>query len=89
MLRFTFAGHRDIYDISAEEIAEVLEDFLGMTEDKTECLVGGMGNFDRICTAAVQMLKKKYPNREITLILVLPYMQKQILTEKGLLSENL
>lgn len=88
MPRFTFAGHRKIYDITAEEVAEALEKFLWMTEDRIECLVGGMGNFDRICTAAVQMLKKKYADREIALILVLPYMQKNPYG-KGILSESL
>ena len=40
--------------------------------------VGGMGKFDNLCAAAVRLLKRQYREKEISLILVLPYLQKRI-----------
>ena len=45
---------------------------------RLECFVGGMGKFDNLCAAAVRLLKRQYREKEISLILVLPYLQKRI-----------
>ena len=37
-----------------------------------------MGKFDNLCAAAVRLLKRQYREKEISLILVLPYLQKRI-----------
>lgn len=37
-----------------------------------------MGEFDGFSAAAVRNLKRKYPNKEIRLTLVLPYMQQKL-----------
>ena len=78
MIRCTFAGHRDICGVQAEDITEVLEEIIQYTESPIECFVGGMGKFDNLCAAAVRLLKRQYREKEISLILVLPYLQKRI-----------
>lgn len=78
MIRCTFAGHRDVCGVQAEDIAEVLEEIIRYAEPPIECFVGGMGKFDDLCAAAVRLLKRKYRAKEISLILVLPYLQKRI-----------
>ena len=78
MIRCTFAGHRDVCGVQAEDITEVLEEIIQYTESPIECFVGGMGKFDNLCAAAVRLLKRQYREKEISLILVLPYLQKRI-----------
>lgn len=78
MIRCTFAGHRDVYGVEAEDIAKVLEEIIRYAEPPIECFVGGMGKFDNLCAAAVRLLKRKYREKGISLILVLPYLQKRI-----------
>ena len=43
MIRCTFAGHRDVCGVQAEDITEVLEEIIQYTESPIECFVGGMG----------------------------------------------
>lgn len=83
MIRCTFAGHGDVYGVQAEEIAEVLEEIIRYAEPPIECFVGGMGRFDDLCASAVRLLKRKYREKEISLILVLPYLQKRINRDKA------
>lgn len=82
MIRCTFAGHRDVYGVQAADIAEVLEEIIQYAEPPIECFVGGMGRFDDLCATAVRLLKRKYREKEISLILVLPYLQKRINTNQ-------
>ena len=56
MIRCTFAGHRDVCGVQAEDITEVLEEIIQYTESPIECFVGGMGKFDNLCAAAVRFL---------------------------------
>ena len=58
MIRCTFAGHRDVCGVQAEDITEVLEEIIQYTESPIECFVGGMGKFDNLCAAAVRLLKR-------------------------------
>lgn len=78
MIRCTFAGHRDAVGVKAEDVGAILESIIRESSEPIECLVGGMGNFDDVCASAVRNLKRKHRNREISLILVLPYMQKKV-----------
>ena len=82
MIRCTFAGHRTVYGVTVSDIKLVLERIILESDSIIECFVGGMGEFDFLCASAVRDLKRKYRNREILLILVLPYMRKRINTEK-------
>lgn len=73
----TFAGHRNVFGGVSDRVVEQLEKILSK-ERSLECLVGGMGEFDSICTKAVQTLKREYPARNISLTLVLPYMSQKL-----------
>lgn len=49
-----------------------------LLDDSFTFYVGGMGDFDRLCATAVRQLKTSYPQKDIDLILVLPYQTKQL-----------
>lgn len=83
MIRCTFAGHRDVVGITVSDIVAVLEKIIQQSNESVECLVGGMGRFDKLSASAVRILKKKHKNRDISLVLVLPYMQKKINENKS------
>lgn len=83
MIRCTFAGHRDVVGITVSDIMAVLEEIIQRSNEAVECLVGGMGRFDDLSASAVRILKKKYKDRDISLVLVLPYMQKKINENKS------
>ena len=48
-------------------------------------LNGGMGQFDALCAGAVRSLKKRHPEKEIQLCLVIPYLSVKINAEKSYL----
>lgn len=77
MIKCTFTGHRDVYGIRVSDIVKILEELLH-ENGEMECFVGGMGQFDILCASAVRALRAKYREKKISLILVLPYMQKRI-----------
>ena len=59
------------------EIIEILETLLENETDMT-CYVGAMGEFDALCAGAVRSLKQRHKDKNITLVMVLPYMQQKI-----------
>lgn len=75
MLVCTFAGHREVFGLNLSRVVEVLENLLE-TEQEMICYVGNKGEFDAICASAVRTLKHKHPDKAISLILVLPYMEQ-------------
>lgn len=77
ILSCTFAGHREVFGFSSRQIENALETLV-KGEDALRCYVGGMGEFDALAAAAVRSLKRKYPYKDIRLILVLPYMQQKL-----------
>ena len=77
MIACTFAGHREMFNSCTQQIENALK-VLIEHEDTLCCYVGGMGEFDAFSAAAVRNLKRRYPNKEIQLTLVLPYMQKKL-----------
>ena len=77
MITCTFAGHREVFGSCTQKIENALETLIE-NEDTLYCYVGGMGEFDGFSAAAVRNLKRKYPNKEIRLTLVLPYMQQKL-----------
>ncbi len=82
MITCTFAGHRDVYqsDIEAklkEEIERLMQ-----TDSEFLFLSGGMGKFDRMGAGAVREAKRSYPNKRISLALVLPYMSSRLNADK-------
>ena len=42
------------------------------------CDIGKMGEFDEVAERTVRTLKRKYPHQDIKLVLVLPYLTKQV-----------
>lgn len=79
----TFARHREVYQANISEaldqaLAEIIEN-----DNSIRFLVGGMGEFDKMCASAVRRAKRKYPNTEISLELVLPYLTNDINENKS------
>ncbi len=72
-----FAGHSELYgaDEIYENLLSVLENLI-TAENVTEFWVGNYGAFDRLCGRTVRILKEKYP--DIRLNLVIPYLTREI-----------
>ena len=65
-----FIGHREADERLLPQLYEKIECLIA--EYNVGCFyVGSYGGFDRIAAAAVKMLKERYPN--VVLMLVLPY----------------
>ena len=74
----TFAGHREVYQVNiADKLDEAISKIIE-TDDCFRFLVGGMGDFDGMCSSAVRRVKKRYPNKQISLELVLPYLTQEL-----------
>ena len=82
MTSCTFAGHREVYQAKIDEAIEKAIDNLLQTDSEFIFYTGGMGDFDNKCASAVRTAKRKYPNKEIRLALVLPYMSNRLNTDK-------
>ncbi len=81
----TFAGHRQVFESKIEEkIRNALESLVEMGS-RLMFLNGGMGQFDALCASAVRSLKKRHPEKEIQLCLVIPYLSDKINAEKSFL----
>lgn len=78
----TFVGHRTVFGLKQERILEILESLLE-EEKSLVCLVGGMGEFDKPAACAVRTLKSRHPDKTISLVLVLPYMEQKLNTNKA------
>lgn len=77
----TFAGHREAFGLGQSPVVRALENLLE-TEQEMICYVGGMGEFDELCASAVRALKRRHTDKEIRLVLVLPYMSQRLNTER-------
>ena len=82
MTSCTFAGHREVYQAKIDEAIENAIDSLLQTDNEFVFYTGGMGDFDNKCASAVRATKRKYPDKEIRLALVLPYMSNRLNTDK-------
>lgn len=72
-----FAGHSEIYDTDA--VSAVLKDkieYLILNENVKEFWAGNYGQFDMLAAKSVRELKNKY--KDIKLVLVIPYLTKEI-----------
>lgn len=74
----TFAGHREVYQANISEMLDKAISKIINTDDSFRFLVGGMGEFDGMCSSAVRRAKRKYPNKEIRLELILPYLTHEL-----------
>lgn len=74
----TFAGHSKLQgDFHLQTLLSTLSPLI-LLDDAFTFYVGGMGDFDRLCATAVRQLKTSYPQKDMDLILVLPYQTKQL-----------
>lgn len=79
----TFAGHREVYQANiADELDEAISRIL-KNDDCFRFLVGGMGDFDGMCSSAVRRAKRNYPNKQISLELILPYLTQELNENKS------
>lgn len=74
----TFAGHREVFQANIadkldEAIAQIIE-----ADDSFRFLVGEMGDFDGMCSSAVRRAKRIYPDKQISLELILPYLTQEL-----------
>ena len=81
MVVCTFAGHREVFGLGQSRVVEILERLLEAEQEMT-CYVGGKGEFDALCASAVRTLKHRHPDKAISLVLVLPYMEQRLNTDK-------
>ena len=73
----TFCGHRDLTTDEEEKLKELLYNKLEklIKNGADEFLLGGYGDFDKICAETVKKLKIIYPH--IKSILVIPYLDRE------------
>jgi len=78
-LKITFCGHKEVSDQNAVKawLHTVCADLI--SEGAIEFYLGGYGGFDHLCASVLRDLKKTHA--EIRLILVLPYLNSNILTD--------
>lgn len=88
MRTITFAGHREVYQSGTSKRLDTLLEQLSADQEELVFYVGGMGEFDSLAASAVRGLKHRHPKKQISLVLVEPYM-KQSINEEGELLHRL
>lgn len=78
-MKITFCGHKDVVDREAVErwLCSVCSELIAQGAD--EFYLGGYGGFDHMCAAVLRKMKDANPH--IRLVLVLPYLNRSILTD--------
>lgn len=78
-MRVAFCGHRELADRTAVKqwLQFVCQELILLGAD--EFYLGGYGAFDSLCASVLRELKPK--NEQIRLILVLPYLNNNIITD--------
>ena len=79
------SGHSKIYDSSIERNLYYQAEELITKHNVEEFFVGNYGDFDRISTKVINKLKLKHP---VKLILVIPYLTKEINENKNYYQNN-
>lgn len=79
-MRITFCGHREVSDSERVEqwLRQVCTDLIAQGAD--EFFLGGYGHFDFMSAAVLRELKNPHPH--IRLVLVLPYLNSNMLTDR-------
>ena len=78
-----FTGHRQVFESKIEEkIKNTLESLVEMGS-RLVFLNGGMGQFDALCAGAVRWLKKKHPEKDIQLCLVISYFSGKLNADRS------
>ena len=78
-MKITFCGHKEVSDQDAVKawLQTVCADLI--SEGANEFYLGGYGDFDHMCASVLRELKKEH--NQIRLILILPYLNSNILTD--------
>lgn len=82
MISCTFAGHREVYGRNVESSIEVAIESILKKDNSFVFYSGDMGEFDKMCSAAVRTAKRRHPELDIKLMVVLPYMMAKVNTDK-------
>lgn len=82
MISCTFAGHREIYGRNIESSIELAIESILKKDNSFVFYSGDMGEFDKMCSAAVRTAKRRHPELDIKLMVVLPYMMAKVNTDK-------
>lgn len=84
MISCTFAGHGEVYGRNVENSIELAIESI-LKKDKSFVFYSGdMGEFDKMCSTAVRKAKRRHPELDIKLMVVLPYMMAKVNTDKEL-----
>lgn len=78
-------GHREMYTKIKEPLIAVLNRLVA-EQSVSYFYTGGMGEFDRMFSSAVRVLKHTYPH--IRLFLVVPYYSARLNTDRALLESE-
>ena len=78
-MKITFCGHKEVPDREAVEVWLRSVCLELIAEGADEFYLGGYGSFDYMCASVLRELKKEH--NQIKLILVLPYLNSNILTD--------
>lgn len=83
MTTCTFAGHRDVFQADIpKKLDKVISQILAFGDNSYRFLVGVRGQFDEMCSSAVRKVKREHKDKQITLVLVLPYFSQELNTNK-------
>lgn len=82
MISCTFAGHREVYGRNIESSIELAIESILRKDNSFVFYSGDMGEFDKMCSAAVRTAKRRHPELDIKLMVVLPYMMAKVNTDK-------
>lgn len=82
MISCTFAGHREVYGRNVESSIEIAIESILKKDNSFVFYSGDMGEFDKMCSAAVRAAKRRHPKLDIKLMVVLPYMMAKVNTDK-------
>lgn len=83
MTACTFAGHRQVFAYGLVERLTIAIDNLMDADTDFVFYTGGMGEFDSLCSSAIRQAKRRRPDLNIRLLLVLPYMKQDINENKA------
>lgn len=84
MISCTFAGHREVYGRNVQSSIELAIESILKKDNSFVFYFGDMGEFDKMCSAAVRKAKRRHPELDIKLMVVLPYMMTKVNTDKDL-----
>lgn len=82
MISCTFAGHREVYGRNVESSIELAIESILKKDNSFVFYSGDMGEFDKMCSVAVRTAKRRHPELDIKLMVVLPYMMTKVNTDK-------